>query len=219
MITSIEEASTAFRAANPVPPTAFEDAVLDPHAARTLRQIVQVQPERRAPRRWLRPVTLAAPLTAIVAAAVIAVVLAIGNGGPVTRVSTAAYTVTSHSGTVSLTFNLNQAITHPAALSKALTNAGVPNRVLVSQRSCPPGSGVWGKEPSVARGAITSGPTGGSYTLHPRLMPRGSVIAIVVDRFPDDARDPGPIYSVALLFTTQAPTCIVSTGVHSQQAR
>ncbi|HEX3955601.1 MAG TPA: hypothetical protein VHZ03_03100 [Trebonia sp.] len=221
MITSIEKASSAFRAANPVPPTAFGDAVLGPHAERTLQQIVQVQPERRAPRPWLRPVTLAAPLTAIIAAAVIAVVLAIGNGGPVTRISTAAYTVTSHSGTVSLTFNLGRALTDPAGLSQAMTRAGVPNRVLVAQHSCPPGSTTWGKEPSAARNVISGGPTGGSFTLHPRLMPRGSVIVIVVEHLPagvEGPRSQGPTDVVSLSLTTHAPTCIAPPILHSQQA-
>jgi hypothetical protein len=221
MIDSIEEASSAFRAANPVPPTAFEDAVLGPDAARTLQQIVQVQPERRIRRRWLRPVTLAAPLTAI-AAAVLAVVLTTGNGGPVMRVSTAAYTVTSHSGTVSLTFDLGRAITDPAGLSHAMARAGVPNRVLVGQWSCPPGTSAWGKEPSAARDVLSAGPSGGSFTLHPRLMPRGSVIVIVVVYLPAGVEGPpsqGPTYAVGLSLTDHAPSCIAPPILHSQHGR
>jgi hypothetical protein len=222
MITSIEEASSAFRAANPVPPTAFEGAVRDPHAALTLRQIMEAQPERRAPHRWLRPVTLAAPLAAIIAAAVIAVVLATGNSGPVTRISTTAYTVTSDSGTVSLTFNEGRAITDPAGLSQAMTSAGVPNRVLVGGWSCPPGTSVWGKEPSAARDVISAGPTGGSFTLHPRLMPRGSVIVIVVVHIPagyEGPRSQGPSDAVSLSLTSHAPTCIAPPILHQRPAR
>jgi hypothetical protein len=221
MITSIEEASSAFRAANPVPATAFEDAVRGPHAAQSLRQIMEVQPGRRTRRPWLRPVTMAAPLTAIIAAAVIAVVLATGTGGPVTRVSTAAYTVTSHSGTVSLTFNLGRALTDPAGLSQAMTRAGVPNRVLVAQSSCPPGAGVEGKEPSVAGGVISVGPTGGTFTLRPRLMPRGSVILIAVVHVPagyEAPRSQGPYDVVSLSLTSHAPTCIASPVLHPRQA-
>jgi hypothetical protein len=167
-------------------------------------------------------VILAAPLTAIIAAVAIAVVLATGNGGPVTRISTAAYTVTSHSGTVSLTFNLNRAITDPAGLSQAMTRAGVPNRVLVGQSSCPPGSGVLGKTPSAARDVISAGPTGGSFTLHPRLMPPGSVVVVLVVRLSADdahARSQGPSYAVGLVLTSHAPTCIAPPILHSQQAR
>jgi hypothetical protein len=147
------------------------------------------------------------------------VVLATGNAGPVTRISTAAYTVTSRSGTVSLTFNLGRAITDPAGLSQAMTRAGVPNRVLVAQRSCPPGSSTWGKEPSAARDVISAGPTGESFTLHPRLMPRGSVIVIVVVHLPagyEGPRSQGPTDVTGLSLTSHAPTCVAPPILHQR---
>ena len=180
MINNVDDAASAFRAADPVPAGAFEDTVRGPQASQTLQQIMTIRPGWAARRRWLRPRFVAAPLAGIAAAAAIALVLLTGSGGPTTLISTAAYTAKAHpDGTVSLYFNPARAFTDPAGLSRALSSHGVRNRVLVSRRSCPPGSDEWGKEASV-RGVLTNGPAAGSFVVHPGLMPHGVYLVIAV---------------------------------------
>lgn len=93
MRTSTEEAVMAFRAANPVPPDGYEDAVGGPQAAVTLRRIMTIPPDK-ARGSWRRPVPIA---TVAAAAAVAAITISLGTapgtGPAASRVTTAAYTV------------------------------------------------------------------------------------------------------------------------------
>jgi hypothetical protein len=199
---STDDVTSAFRSANPVPLEAFEDAVRGSQGSQTLQQIMEIRPER-VRRSWLRPLTLAAPLAGLAAAAAIAVTTATGGGGQTQRIATAAYTVTSGSGgTVSLV--IDKAITDPSGLSRALASQGVPNRVLISSPSCPPGSGG-SSTLSAGRSVISTGPNsnGSSWTLHPHLMPAGSVLVVTVLRVQGTS-----IWAVGVRLASQPPTCI-----------
>lgn len=199
---SVDNAGSAFRSANPIPREAFEGVVRSPQASQALQQITKIEPERTR-RLLLRPETLAAPLVGIAAAMAIAVVLAISGNSHVQRISTAAYTVTSGSnGTVSLV--IDKAISDPSGLSRALASQGVPNQVLVSRSSCPLGSDG-GSSLSASREVISAGPSpnGLSWTLHPYLMPAGSVLVVTVLRAPGSS-----VYAVGVHLTSQPPTCI-----------
>jgi hypothetical protein len=200
MISEIDDAAAAFRAVNPVSAPAFEDAARDPQAAQTLTRITATRPGWAARHRWLRPAIVAAPLTGI-AAAVIALVL-VTTGGTTTRIATASYTVTkTPDGTVSVVLNDMRAVTDPRGLSRTLASEGVPNRVLISRPSCPPGSTSYGPKPlPSARYVFSAGP-GASVIVHPNKMPPGSVVVIAVTMGPD-----GP-YSIMGSLTFHPPTC------------
>jgi hypothetical protein len=132
------------------------------------------------------------------------VVLVAGGGGSTTRISTAAYTLTrSPDGTVSVVFNPMRALTDPRGLSRALASQGVPNRVLVSRPTCPPGSTDEGKPLPAARYALSAGP-GDSVVVHPNRMPPGSIVVIAVVYGPR-----GP-YSISGGLTNHPPTCVTN---------
>ena len=220
MINDVDEAASAFRAANPVPPGAFEGASDSPQAAQTLQRIVQTRPGPTVGHRWLRPVIVAAPLAGMAAAAAITVTLVTAGGGT-TRISTAAYTVTkSPGGAVSVVFNPARAFTDPGGLSRVLSRQGVPNRVLLGRTSCPPGSGDWGKSLPAARYVLSAGSGANSTVIHPNRMPRGSVVVItvvggpgVIIHSPGHATvPPGGYFAIGVGLTDHPPTCITYTG-------
>ena len=213
MISDTDDVAAAFRSANPVPAGAFEDAVRDPQALRTLRQILGTRPEWAARRFWRRAAIFAAPLAAMAGAAAIVVALVAGAGPQASRIVTAAYTVTrSPDGTVSVVFNPGRALTDPVGLHRALAREGVPNRVLVGSPSCPPGSTGNGKPLPAARDVLSAGPDGDSVVVHPRLMPPGSVLVITVVHAPDSGAPGGSIYAIGSQLTDHPPTCVTYTG-------
>jgi hypothetical protein len=220
MINDVDDAASAFRAANPVPAGAFEDAARSPQAAQTLERIMTTRPgwaARHHGHRWLRPAIVAAPLAGIAAAVAITLVLVTTGGGATTRIATAAYTVTkSPDGSVSVLFDPGRAFNDPTGLSRALSSQGVPNRVLFGRPSCPPGSEREGKTLPASRYVFSAGRTANSEVIHPNRMPRGSVVVIMVAagpgvtfHGPGHATIPaGGYFVIGVNLTDHAPTCL-----------
>jgi hypothetical protein len=204
MLSDIDDTTAAFRAVNPAPAPAFEDTARSPQAVQTLERIMATRPGWTARHRWLRPAIVAAPLAGLAAAAAITLVLVAGGGGATTRISTAAYTLTkSPDGTVSVVFDPIRGFSDPRGLSRALASQGVPNRVLVSRPSCPPGSTNEGKSLPAARYVFSAG-TGDSVVVHPNQMPPGSMVVVEIVYGPS-----GP-YSIIGSLSDHPPTCITS---------
>lgn len=206
---SMKKASELFRSANPVPGTAYEDAALGPRAAATLSRITEsphthsttvdiTRRRRRAP--YLIGMAVAAT------AAAIAVPLTVTGG------TTPANAVTrNRDGSVAIV--LRDPDDDLDAFHRKLTAAGVPNRIIISQPTCPPGSKTGSSFITETGDIMKSADKDGEprYIIYPKKMPPHTMFVALIWR---SASRPGMSAREEFGVMRHVPTCLVDSKVH-----
>lgn len=156
---------------------------------------------------WRRHPVMLRTATAGAAVSAAIALTAVFTGGA----AEAAYAVDQHpDGTVTVTVN---ELSDPAGLQAKLIAAGVPARVLVTQATCPVGSGGGASLPVQA--VVLRPPSrpvpGNIITLKPSAIPAGDVIALELTR-PVTAKGVTAV-AIEVAVTDKPPTCAVPPDI------
>jgi hypothetical protein len=206
---SAKKASELFRSANPVPGAAYEDAALGPRAAATLSRITESPHPRSTTaditRRRRRAPYVIGMAVAATAAAIVVPLMVTGGTMPANAVTR------NRDGSVAI--RLRFPSEDMDGFHRKLTAAGVPNRIVVSQSTCPPGSRTGSsfipETGDIMKPVIKDGDE--RYIIYPKKMPPHTMVVFLIWR---SASRPDISAREEFGVMRHVPTCLVDSKIH-----